>query len=82
MKARRRIRPRVYVRRRRPAQPVTNFRLQGVASALAAVSREQLQPGLAARVLDSLGLTVADLKAAGADAYDLAAFPQDTETAT
>jgi len=30
-----------------------------------------MEPDLASRVLDSLGLTVADLKAAGADPYDL-----------
>ena len=35
------------------------------------MAREHVEPDLAARVLDSLGLTVADLKAAGADPFDL-----------
>jgi hypothetical protein len=53
------------------------FRLQGIACALGALAREQMEPDLAAMVLDSLGLTVADLAAAGADAYDLAALERD-----
>ena len=33
-----------------------------------------MEPDLAAMVMDSLGVSVADLKAAGADGYDLAAL--------
>jgi hypothetical protein len=32
--------------------------------------RDHMEPDLAAMVLDSLGLAVADLEAAGADPYD------------
>jgi hypothetical protein len=64
-----RIRPRVYVRQPRPANPSTDLRLQGVAAALGSLARDYRQPDLAAMVLDSLGLTLADLKRAGADAY-------------
>jgi hypothetical protein len=69
-----RIRPRVYVRQPHPANPSTDLRLQGVAAALGTLARDHRQPDLAAMVLDSLGLTLADLKRAGADAYDLAAL--------
>ena len=54
-----------------PPRPPTNYRLQGIAAALGALAREHMEPDLAAMVLDSLGLTVADLKAAGADPFDL-----------
>jgi hypothetical protein len=54
-----------------PPRPPTNYRLQGIAAALGALAREHMEPHLAAMVLDSLGLTLADLKAAGADTYDL-----------
>jgi hypothetical protein len=40
-------------------------------AALGELARAHMEPDLAAMVLASLGLTVADLKAAGADAYDL-----------
>src|ERR1700751_1579184 len=71
---RRRIRPRLYGPHPRPANPSTDLRLHGVAAALGSLARDHRQPDLAAMVLDSLGLTLADLKRAGADAYDLAAF--------
>jgi hypothetical protein len=67
----RRIRPRIYATRPRPANPSTNLRLQGIAAALAVLARNHRQPDLAAMVLDSLGITLADLERAGADAYDL-----------
>jgi hypothetical protein len=54
-----------------PPRPPPNYRLQGIAAALGALAREHMEPDLAAMVLDSLDLTVADLKAAGADPYDL-----------
>jgi hypothetical protein len=54
-----------------PPRPPTNYRLQGIAAALGALAREYMEPELAAMVLDSLDLTVADLETAGADPYDL-----------
>ena len=68
---RRRVRPRIYATRPRPANPTTNLRLQGVAAALGNLAGAQMEPDLAAIVLDSLGITVADLEAAGADPHDL-----------
>jgi hypothetical protein len=50
---------------------ISNYRLQGIAAALGELSRNHMEPDLAAMVLDSLGLTVADLQAAGADPHDL-----------
>ena len=50
-----------------PPSPPTNYRLQGIALALGALARYQLEPDLTAMVLNSLGLTVKDLEAAGAD---------------
>jgi hypothetical protein len=57
--------------RARHAQRVANLRLQGIAAALGELASEHKEPDLAAMVLDSLGLTVADLTKAGADAHDL-----------
>lgn len=54
-----------------PPRPPTNYRLQGIAAALGELARTHMEPELAAMVLDSLGLTVNDLQAAGADPYDL-----------
>jgi hypothetical protein len=68
---RRRIRPRFYLNGARPANPTANLRLQGVAAALATLARDHRQPDLAAMVLDSLGLSIADLRRAGADPHDL-----------
>ena len=47
-----------------PPRPPTSYRLQGIAAALGALAREQMEPDLAAMVLDSLGLTIADLERA------------------
>jgi hypothetical protein len=52
-------------------RPPTNYRLQGIAPALAELARAHMEPDLALMVLDSLGLTIGELKAAGADPYDL-----------
>jgi hypothetical protein len=60
--------------RARHARRVANLRLQGIAAALAELARAHMEPDLATMVLDSLGLTVADLQAAGADAHDLEAL--------
>jgi hypothetical protein len=54
-----------------PPRPPTNYRLQGIAAALGTLAREYMEPELAAMVLDSLDLTVADLEAAGADPFDV-----------
>ena len=53
---------------------VANLRLQGIAAALGKLARTHMEPDLALIVLDSLGLTIADLEAGGADAYDLEAI--------
>ena len=53
---------------------VANLRLQGIAAALGELARTHMEPDLALIVLDSLGLTIADLEAGGADAYDLEAI--------
>jgi hypothetical protein len=66
---RRRIRPRIYLNGARPANPSAHLRLQGVAAALATLARDHMQPDLAAVVLDSLGLSIADLRRAGADPH-------------
>jgi hypothetical protein len=50
---------------------VANLRLQGIAAALGELARTHMEPDLAVMVLHSLGLTIAELEAAGADAYDL-----------
>jgi hypothetical protein len=60
--------------RARHARRVANLRLQGIATACAVLARDHGEPDDAAMVLDSLGLTVADLEAAGADPYDLEAL--------
>ncbi len=57
--------------RPRSQRRIDNLRLQG-AAALAELPRTHMEPDLAAMVLESLGLSIADLKAAGADRYDLA----------
>jgi hypothetical protein len=57
--------------RARHAKRVVNLRLQGIAAALGELAGAHRESDLAAMVLDSLGLTVADLEAAGADAVDL-----------
>lgn len=57
-------------RRNRPATAGA-LRLQGIACALAVVARDHAEPDIAGYALASLGLTVEDLEAAGADAHDL-----------
>lgn len=52
-------------------QRAYNHRLQGIAAALGELASTHNQPDLAAMVLDSLDLSLADLRCAGADAYDL-----------
>lgn len=56
------------------ARRVANLRLQGIALALAELSRAHKKPDLAAMVMNSLRTSVAELEAAGADADDLAAL--------
>jgi hypothetical protein len=53
---------------------LADARLQGIAAACAVLARDHGEPDDAAMVLDSLGLTIADLETAGADAYDLEAL--------
>jgi hypothetical protein len=53
---------------------VANLRLQGIAAARGELARTHMVPDLALIVLDSLGLTIADPQAAGADAHDLEAI--------
>jgi hypothetical protein len=55
---------------------VASLRLQGIAAALGELSRTHMEPDLAAMVLESLGLSVSNLKNAGADPYDLEALQQ------
>jgi len=51
---------------------VVAARLQGIACALAELADAHMEPDLAEMVLHNMGLTVADLKDAGADHHDLA----------
>mgnify|MGYP000847633839 FL=1 len=51
--------------------PIMNARLQGIACALANIARDQMEPDVAGFALQSFGLTVADLEAAGAEPDDL-----------
>ena len=50
---------------------IDNLRLQGIACAPAELARAHMEPDLAHMVLDSLGISVSDLKAAGAEPHDL-----------
>jgi hypothetical protein len=50
---------------------IHNLRYQGIAAALAELARAHMERDLALLVLESLGLSIADLKKAGADAYDI-----------
>jgi hypothetical protein len=45
-----------------PPCAVGRYRLQGIAAALGEFSRAQMEPDLAAMVLESLGLSLSDLK--------------------
>jgi hypothetical protein len=60
--------------RPRSQRRIDNLRHQGIAAALGELACPHMEPDLAAMVLDSLGLTIADLKKAGADPYDLEAL--------
>lgn len=51
---------------------IANARYQGIAVALAELAGAHTEPDLAVMVLHSLGLSVADLEAAGADPCDVA----------
>jgi hypothetical protein len=50
---------------------IDDARLQGIACALGELACAHVEPHLAHMVLDSLGLSIADLEAAGADSFDL-----------
>ena len=56
---------------------IDSLRLQGIAAALAELSRAHMEPDLAVMVLTSLGLSLSDLKNVGADPYDLEALQDD-----
>jgi hypothetical protein len=55
----------------RDARRVANWRLQGIAAALACLAREHREPDLAMTVLTSMDLSFADPERARADPYDL-----------
>jgi hypothetical protein len=57
----------------RPAQ-IARYRLQGIGAAPGELSCAHMEPDLAAMVLESLGLSLSDLKQAGADPCDLEAL--------
>lgn len=50
---------------------LTQGRMQGIACALGELASAHMEPDLAHMVLESLGLTLDDLKKAGADSFDL-----------
>ncbi len=52
-------------------EDVGRARYQGIAAALAAVNRLHGEPTMVCDVMRDFGLTLADLKKAGADRYDL-----------
>jgi hypothetical protein len=54
----------------RPRTRVEKLRLQGIACALGELASAHLEPDLAQKVLKSLGLSVADLEAAGVETFD------------
>jgi len=61
-----RLAKRQFMRRKFPAttpqrRHAYNHRLQGIAAALGELAGAHMEPDLAAMVLDSLGLTIADL---------------------
>lgn len=49
----------------------SRYRYQGIACALGELADAHLEPDLARGVLESLGLSIANLEAAGADGFDL-----------
>jgi hypothetical protein len=62
----------------RSQRRIDHLRYQGIAVALAELARAHMEADLALMVLKSLGLSVVNLKNAGADAYDLET-PQDAQ---
>lgn len=52
---------------------------QGAAIALAVLARQHDQPAMAADILLQLGLTMAKLRSAGVDAYDLQPLRREVE---
>ncbi len=66
-------------RRKRTRAPLRRAfrRATAHAVALAELSRTHMEPDLAVTVLKSLGLSVSDLKNAGADPYDLEALQNE-----
>jgi hypothetical protein len=79
---RNRMRPRLpRANRARHARRVANLRLQRIAAACAALARDHGEPDEAAMLLRTLDLSVDDLRAAGADAYDLEALHLATDEA-
>ena len=54
------------------AEVVTRARSQGIAVAIAALNRLHGEPTMVCDVLRSLGITLADIKHNGVEAYDLA----------
>lgn len=50
---------------------IDNARLQGIACALGELAEAHMERDLAMMVLSSLGLSIDDLEAAGADSFDL-----------
>jgi hypothetical protein len=64
--------------RPRSRRRIDNLRYQGIAVALGELACAHMEPDLALMVLESLDLSVADLKNAGAEAYDVEAL-QDAQ---
>lgn len=54
-----------------PSPKPMDYRLQGIAAALGELGRVQDDPALAFIVLENLGFTLDELKAVGAEPYDL-----------
>jgi hypothetical protein len=57
---------------------VGDARLQGIACALGELAEAHMEPELAKMVLESLGVTLDDLRAAGADPHDLKLLSPDS----
>jgi hypothetical protein len=56
-----------------------DYRLQGIAVALGELADAHFERDLAEMVLKSLGVSIGDLRNAGADAYDIARLKGDTK---
>lgn len=59
------------MRHEKRLSPVVAARLQGIAVALAELADAHMEPDLARMALESRSLTVAELKEAGANPYDI-----------